>query len=525
MTHLSSLHHQNSLFLPNVNNHDLDENILSYLTVKDIVRMFQLNKAIHHTLLHESNDWLWIPMYNRLYVSISTEPWNMSYVFPYLKGVYHVESIEAATLAQQKNDSYNSYQQNYTRRSLLNGNKWKELEQKMNHARDIENKRIQNNNLNDNEPITLFHCIVKPQFMLTEYFGLQFNEETLFRYSRFEPSTFEQDLRELFEKDLELPIEKLVIQSFENDESFVDYLVNNSQNKNIQRLRALHIGEVSYQTCEMSWMSHCDKFGSLIHSLPINYFVSCGAGLVSLKNGISTQLISLVLVTGGINRDLLHSLFTEVYLPNLAHLELWLGQISRSSFSRNAMYKLMKETLLSEEETGFFPRLRYLGLRNSQHINALAKLIPYAAITQRIRTLDMSHGMLNEHGIYRLIIGFEDVLSKNHNAFDQLSELILRTNFLVNDIIEYMYYGDDDSFESIVYGSNNYDDYDDAETKAIGDTVLIDNMQTLVDFCAMRDHKTIYQILYETLGKEFAIDASESYSGGPLIERFVAVGE
>jgi hypothetical protein len=519
---MSTAHHSpSSIFLPNVNTHDLDAKILSYLSSKDITKsLFQLNKLIRHVLLYESNEWLWYPMYNELYVEYYYEPWNQSYEFPYLKGIRYGTLTEEESLQQQK-DRENSYEQNYRRKSLFNESKWKALEQKIQHSRDIGNNRTRTNNLIDNEQITFFHCILKPQLQLDKYFSNSLHARSIGITSRGE-SVDMKDLTGLFAFRQKPSIEQLNIESY-GDESVIDYFIENNQNKNIQKLRALHIGEISYRITEISWIYHGDRLGSLIQSLPINHFVSCG-GIGSLQNAISTHLVSLVIVTGGIGDAILESLFNETHLPNLAHLELWLGEIRRSSFSRNAMYKCMRKTLLSEEESGLFPRLRYLGLRNSQHINGLAKLIPYAAITQRITTLDLSHGSLHEHGVYRLILAFEEVLANNSNAFDQLSQLILRDNYLVKSIQQQIEEYYEDTFEGLTYGERLFDDDDDEETKAISE-ILTDDVWTLSEFCEQRESKSMYQILYDTLGKGFALDASESYSNTSVYERYTSIGE
>jgi hypothetical protein len=84
----------------------------------------------------------------------------------------------------------------------------------------------------------------------------------------------------------------------------------------------------------------------------------------------------------------------ESHLPNLYHLELWMGTENYGcDVDATDMYKL-----LYKNETGLFPSLEYLGIRNYADINTYCEAIVASAIVSRIRILDLSLGSLGDEG-------------------------------------------------------------------------------------------------------------------------------
>lgn len=78
-------------------------------------------------------------------------------------------------------------------------------------------------------------------------------------------------------------------------------------------------------------------------------------------------------------------------LPNLRKLELYLG-VDNYGFDGSL------EDLLPLIEPGKFPKLTYLGLKNSEIQDEIAEAVADAPILDQLHTLDLSLGTLSDKG-------------------------------------------------------------------------------------------------------------------------------
>jgi hypothetical protein len=83
-------------------------------------------------------------------------------------------------------------------------------------------------------------------------------------------------------------------------------------------------------------------------------------------------------------------------LPALEHLELWLGS---RQYGANTTVADLGPVLSG----AIFPRLRYLGLRDSEIANEIAVALAQSPILERIRILDLSLGILDDAGAAALL--------------------------------------------------------------------------------------------------------------------------
>jgi hypothetical protein len=107
-------------------------------------------------------------------------------------------------------------------------------------------------------------------------------------------------------------------------------------------------------------------------------------------------------------------------LPKLEHLELWLGALDYGGIEAPAPL----EPLLSGK---FFRKLKYLGLRNSEMADEVAKAVAQAPILARLEELDLSLGALSD-------VGAEDLLRSPE--IRKLKKLDLHHHFLSKPFIE-----------------------------------------------------------------------------------------
>ena len=83
-------------------------------------------------------------------------------------------------------------------------------------------------------------------------------------------------------------------------------------------------------------------------------------------------------------------------LPNLEYLELWLGT---ADYGANTSVADLQPILSGK----LFPRLKYLGFRNSELADEIAAVAANSPIIQRIETLDLSLGTLSDEGAKALL--------------------------------------------------------------------------------------------------------------------------
>jgi hypothetical protein len=184
-------------------------------------------------------------------------------------------------------------------------------------------------------------------------------------------------------------------------------------------LRALFFGDITYDECEISWIGHGD-ISALLPAFPkLEEFRIRGATNLTfgkLKHG---KLRSLAIESGGLPAALLQEV-CEAELPKLEHLELWLGAPEYGGLSDPAPLEL----LLSGKR---FRKLKYLGLRNSEIADTVAKAAAEAPILERLDVLDLSLGNLSD-------VGAEALLKSP--AIRQLKKLDLHHHYVTELFVE-----------------------------------------------------------------------------------------
>ena len=95
-------------------------------------------------------------------------------------------------------------------------------------------------------------------------------------------------------------------------------------------------------------------------------------------------------------------------LPELEHLEIYLGT---DDYGANVTPEDLQPILDGQ----VFPKLKYLGLRNSHIADEVAKAVADAPILNRIDVLDLSLGILGDEGAQALL---ESPLMANLSLLD-----------------------------------------------------------------------------------------------------------
>jgi hypothetical protein len=204
---------------------------------------------------------------------------------------------------------------------------------------------------------------------------------------------------EKFQKLLELPNAKdltaLVIGSWDAENMFetgsqmvVETLV--AARDQLPNLTAIFLGDITYEECEVSWI-HQSDLSPIFNAYPkLEFFAVRGSNDLTLGHLKSEYLKHLVIQTGGLDVSVVREVL-NADLPNLEHLELYLGT---DNYGANTQIDDLAPLLRGD----VFPKLTYLGLRNSDLSDVLAGVLVNAPILERLKTLDLSLGTLSDEG-------------------------------------------------------------------------------------------------------------------------------
>ncbi len=176
-------------------------------------------------------------------------------------------------------------------------------------------------------------------------------------------------------------------------EEVVDALVAHADR--LPKLAAIYVGDITSEENEMSWIIQCD-LSPLFQAFPrLQLLRARGGQQLQLSSPEHEKLRGLALETGGMDVGLIRSVCTS-HFPSLEYLELWLGT---DEYGANHGIADLQPILTG----GLFPKLKHLGLRNSQRADELAAVVVNSPLINCIETLDLSLGVLTDDGAKALL--------------------------------------------------------------------------------------------------------------------------
>ncbi|MFJ3640565.1 STM4015 family protein [Streptomyces sp. NPDC090108] len=162
-------------------------------------------------------------------------------------------------------------------------------------------------------------------------------------------------------------------------------------------LRALFLGDMHFEECEISWI-HQTEVAGLLEGFPDleELGVRGGEGL-GFSAPRHDKLRKLVVQTGGLPVAVVRGI-GACELPALVHLDLWLGTSWYGADSEvSDLEPILSGTRL--------PSLRHLALRNSEIQDEIAAAVASAPVVARLESLDLSMGTLSDDGAVALLTG------------------------------------------------------------------------------------------------------------------------
>ena len=165
----------------------------------------------------------------------------------------------------------------------------------------------------------------------------------------------------------------------------------------LPNLRHLFLGDIVTEENEVSWIQQTDV-SPLFEAYPrLEEFRVRGSNGLSLGALRHKNLKTLAVECGGLPVRVLREV-CAAKLPALEHLELWLGE---PNYGWDGTVEDLRPLLSGK----LFPKLRYLGLRDSIIADEVATAVARAPVLKKIRVLDLSLGNLGDAGAEALLAG------------------------------------------------------------------------------------------------------------------------
>ena len=181
-------------------------------------------------------------------------------------------------------------------------------------------------------------------------------------------------------------------ESGDSSEEVVQALV--SARDKLRGLRAFFLGDIVREESEISWIIQSDV-APLLDAYPeLEELRVRGAESLSLGSPRHERLRIMAIETGGLSGAIVRDL-GRAELPALEHLELWL--VTDNYGGTTTVADL--DPILAGER---FPRLRYLGLRDSEITDRLAVAVATSPVLEKLKVLDLSLGTLGDDGALAL---------------------------------------------------------------------------------------------------------------------------
>ncbi|MEU2665795.1 STM4015 family protein [Micromonospora sp. NBC_01740] len=181
-------------------------------------------------------------------------------------------------------------------------------------------------------------------------------------------------------------------------------------------LRALFLGDITSEECEVSWMRVGDVSALLTAYPALEVLRVRGGENFAFSPVRHARLRELAVESGGLSRAFVGAVL-DSDLPALTDLELWLGT---SDYGGDTQVVDLAPLLAGER----FPQLRRLGLCNSEIADDLARALASAPVVSRLRRLDLSMGTLGDEGAAALLAG---------QPLTHLAELDLSHHYLTEE--------------------------------------------------------------------------------------------
>lgn len=200
-------------------------------------------------------------------------------------------------------------------------------------------------------------------------------------------------LQEILEDDGFPALEEIVIGCWgecweDSVQPVIDGIVAEPQK--FSHIKSLYFGDMDFEECEVSWIIQAD-YSKLWGAMPqLEKLVIKGSTDLTLGEIAHENLKHLEIICGGLPEENIMEI-AKAKLPALETLLLYLG-VEDYGFDGD---KQTIEKLLTQSD---FPKLRYLGITDSEIQDDVAELVLQSKYIGQIETLDLSMGCITDKG-------------------------------------------------------------------------------------------------------------------------------
>jgi hypothetical protein len=216
----------------------------------------------------------------------------------------------------------------------------------------------------------------------------------------------------------------------------------------LHNLRALFVGDMTYEECEISWIVQSD-LTPLIKAFPqLEEFKVRGANELVFEPFTHATLKKFTIESGGLPSSVAQAVAASS-MPALCHLELWLGTEEYGFSGDLALY----QDLVAKLRT---PTLSYLGLRDSEIADELAVWLAGYELVGCLSTLDLSLGTLGDVGAQALfnspyVLKLKNLVLEHHYISDEWQDK-LKTLSIAVDLSDPQELDEDDEDRYVAVG-------------------------------------------------------------------------
>lgn len=203
---------------------------------------------------------------------------------------------------------------------------------------------------------------------------------------------FEKRLRAFLDSEAALGTRGLILGAYdlEGGSSGSAYGEIVTSKDRLPNLRALFLGDIVQEECEISWICQSDVSAMLEAFPQLEMLRIRGVDGLEISKPQHARLRALAIESGGLPTAVVSQICRGKF-PELEYLELWLGTPDYNGDCRvNDLQPLLTGKL--------FPKLKYLGLRNSEIADDIAAVIVTAPVVDQLEILDLSLGNLSDVG-------------------------------------------------------------------------------------------------------------------------------
>lgn len=173
---------------------------------------------------------------------------------------------------------------------------------------------------------------------------------------------------------------------------FIDFIAENS--KILRNLKALFIGEMSAEENEISWIIQ-GNYQSIWKAYPnLELLQIRGGTSLNLGKIKHHNLKTLIIESGGLGKAVLNEL-AKGDLPELSHLELWLGS---DEYGWDGTLDDVTP-LLSKKK---YPKLTHCAIMNSQIQGEIATAVFTSDLLESLKHIDLSMGVMVDKDVEQI---------------------------------------------------------------------------------------------------------------------------